>query len=149
MGLTIPQFRRSPNQLATALGLTPQSLRESIEKLKKMKIVSEENEKITVLQDNFHLSKSSPLYGAWKLALRTLLLQRTQPEHLERDYSFSVVFSADSDTKRTLMQKWFEYLKEMEKTVAESKENELYQVNFDFHSLTNAMSLPNGPERSH
>jgi len=86
---------------------------------------------IEVLRDNIHLPKGDPAYVPWRTQLRTMSLARAMQLSNDQSYFFSVVLSSDEKTKQEIQQRFMEFISSIQKLVSDSKQEELYTINFD------------------
>jgi len=136
IALTISSFRKDLKLLAKSLHLPHQRVIDCIQNLEKMEIISTQNGKITDLAPNMHLSPDSPIFKAWKSSLNMLAQSRIHLTNAEDKYDFSVVFSADDETKREIHQAFMQFLKKIKKNVEKAPAKEVYQMNFDLFRWT-------------
>ena len=136
LGLTIERFRRSPQDLATALGVPRQTVADAIEILIRMGLAERKGKSIVSAEDPIHLSKDSPVYPVWRNQLKLLSLNRLSLTPDGLDYSFGVTFSATETVREQIQQRFFQFLKAIEREVKGAASQEVYQLNFDLFSWT-------------
>ena len=140
VALTIPAYRQDPKALASALGLPYERVEHAIQVLTRLGIIairtpfSQERRtrgEIEVLVKQVHLNRESPLYRPWRSQLRLWALQKLFEMGNKKPYTFSVVFSADEETRAEIQAKFLEFLSWAEKRVGKTKPERLFQMNFD------------------
>ena len=140
IALTVPKYLSDPRLISQDLGIEPERVEQSIDVLTKLGVlaVSQESSagkrargKIELLQTQVHLPRESPFYRPWRAQLRQWALQRLLQLDSKKAYTFSVVFSADEETRTEIQAKFLEFLSWTEKRVAKTKPERVYQMNFD------------------
>jgi uncharacterized protein (TIGR02147 family) len=134
ISLTIPKFQNDLSLLSQALSLSQSRLLELIENLERLSLIKREKNKWISQSRNIHLPTSSPLYRPWRQMSRSLASQRLQTLSSEEAYQFSVVFSADRETRNQIHAKFLEFLKQTESTVKSAQPKETFQLSFDLFS---------------
>ncbi len=134
--LSIERYQKDVNLLAQDLNIDSSKLISLIQTLERLGIITRYKNKIEVLIKELHLPKDSTLYASWRNQLKLLTLQRLQHNENGKSYSFSVVFSADPQTKNKIQAKFLELLKETEPWVQKAPSQETFQMNFDLFSWT-------------
>lgn len=132
MFLTIERFRKDLKLIADKTKLPADKVQYYVEQLQKMQIITYSEGKIKILQDNLHLPANSSLMKAYRSLTRLQALELINRLPAEDAYTFTVAFSTDKETKEKIHQKFLDFLKDTQKLVGKSKEEELYQINFDF-----------------
>jgi len=138
IALDIPRFRKNPTELLNYLAISKEKLAWILTNLEKMEIVQLKEGEVKVLHHNLHLPKDSPLFWSWKTSLATMAYQhlRNNSRDKDKNYTFSVVFAADEETRLKLHQMFMDFLKDAKKFVGEAKSKEVYQMNFDLFPWT-------------
>lgn len=132
MFLTIDKFKKNPDLIGAKINLSVNKVQSYMESLARMKVITFDQGQINVIQDNLHLSSGSSLIKAYRSLTRLQAMEQINKLNEEDAYTFTVAFSADKNTKEKIQQNFLEFLKETQKLVGKSKEEELYQINFDF-----------------
>ena len=73
----------------------------------------------------------SPLYKGWRNQLKLLAINRVDTLDKHHDYSFSVIFSSDAETRKNIQTLFLEFLKKVETMVDESEKAGVYQMSFE------------------
>ncbi len=136
MLFTIDKYKKEPTEIKNILNLKFEKIQHYIDRLIYMNIIKIEAGHIKVLQDNLHLPSSSPLMKSYRSLTRLQALEKINTLDDENAYTFTVVFSTDKAIKEKIHQKFLEFLKETQRLVSKSKEEELYQMNFDLIKWT-------------
>lgn len=132
IALGLKRFQKKVNELEKHLKISTEQLNSSLNVLEQLALISR-GDKIILLKRKLHLSRKSELFWPWKTQLSLMALQHcrsiTDNEH---SYNFSVVFSADEETRKNIMAQYFDFLKKIEQMVQDCPEPEnVYQLNFD------------------
>lgn len=130
MYLTIPKWRKNPLALVEKTQLAPEKLSAILKTLEDLHIIEFKNGVYSVLKDQLHLQKSSPLCGPQQSLMRSQALHRTQSIG-SNGYSFLATFTADDATRLQIQHHFVDFLKKVEKLVADAPAEEVYQVQFD------------------
>ena len=107
------------------------TLIEILNRLQALKLIELESGKYVVRQRDFHLSAESPLFRAYRLGVRVRAYEKLQNSRSKDNYSFSVIFSSNEETRAKIHAEFLKYLQRVEKWVKDGKEEEVYQMNFD------------------
>lgn len=129
--LSVKRYREDPTKISIELGIRAERLQSILQKLERMGIIAREKEGIQILVRNIHLPKDSPLYDSWRNNVRLLSLQQLQVLPPEKSYNFSMFFSADLATYRTIHAGFLEFLKTVDTEVKKAPYEEVYQLTFD------------------
>ena len=136
--LDIPRFQGSLKHLADELGISLGRVQEAVGNLERLGVVERKDDSLVVKKNSLHLPKGSPFYDAWRAQIRLLALQRTQVIAKDQHYSFSVIFSAGTNTDQEIKKHFFEYLKTLEDEVKRASSERVFQINFDVLPWTGA-----------
>jgi len=131
MFLSIPKYATKPSEIAKEMQVAPDEIAKQVAILERMGIVRAERGRYRVLRDSVHLSTDSPIYKTFRVLQRLKTCQRLQSKNDERDYSFSVAFSADEDTREKIQQAFLKFISEMEPKVKNAPAKQVFQMNFD------------------
>lgn len=129
--LTIDRFQKKVGLIAEKLNISEQQLEKYLDNLEKFRIIERKSDGPKVLIDNLHLPANSPIIKAYRILSRTQVFQKIGQLQEPDDYSFNVVFSCDSATKKRIQQNFLEFLKQTQILVRDSTEQEVYQLGFD------------------
>lgn len=132
--LSIDKYRADPRLLTEKLGMTPEKLSSILSQLERLRIISISADKISVRSTSLHLPKDSPIYPPWRNLMRLASLKRLEAETSTDTYNYSVTFSCDETTRIEIQRRFLEFLKGAQDLVANAKEENVYQINFDLFS---------------
>ena len=131
MFMTVAHFRQDPKLIATALGLSPEGLALTLEKLSRLGMLTLGPSGYLVATANTHVPVDSPFYRAHSILQRTKTLERIMREVRDDSYHFSVVFSADDAVRRAVKDRFLLLLKDLQPDVAAAPAEQVFQLNFD------------------
>jgi uncharacterized protein (TIGR02147 family) len=129
--LTIKEYQENPKLIQEKLNLTNDKFQDYLHKLIKMNVINLENKIYKSQIDNLHLPSNSSLMKAYRTMTRIQALQKLNTLSDENSYNFTVVFSTDQKTREKIHQNFLEFLKETQKIVSKSHEEDVFQINFD------------------
>lgn len=135
--LWIPSFNQDASKISTALNLPVNKVESVFRQLEKVGVISVENGKVKVNKNNMHIPKESPIFQMWRQQLNLIAQNRVQMVSDDKKYNFQVVFSADENARKFIHNEFLKLLKKVQKTVGDSKNHDVYQMNFDLFSWTN------------
>jgi uncharacterized protein (TIGR02147 family) len=137
VALSIPRYQKSAEQLAKELMLPAERVRATCTALEAMGLAERAGGSgWTSTGRHLHLQRDSRLYGPWEAQLRILGQARRHLLPKELAYSFSVVFSGDEGTRRELVRRILELIKDAEPLVGKAPEDDVYQLDIDLFSWT-------------
>lgn len=141
MCLTLRRFQQEPEAIAAGLGLKPASLANYLRGLERMKIAEltllrGRIVRAQVLRDNLHLPDDSILHSAYAGRMRLKGLERMDQLTSDEAYRFSVIFSTNARVRQKIHSSFIEWLKSTQKAVQGSREEDVYQMNFDLFNWT-------------
>lgn len=119
------------SSICRCLGIGIETLLDLISRLQSLKLVEMKAGKYVVSQKNFHLPADSPMYRAYRLGVRMRALEKLQNSPIKDNYSFSVIFSSDEQTRSRVHAEFLKFLARIERWFKDGKEEEVYQLNFD------------------
>ena len=134
MFLTIPEYRLDPNTIAQSIGLSLDELRRILTKLQGLGFVSYSAKGYEVVKEQFHLASDSPLQRAYASLVRLKGVEKVQRLDPGSAYNFSVIFTADEDTKKRIQERFAAFLREMEAEVRPAPSKQVFQMTFDLFS---------------
>lgn len=129
VGLTIPDFLKSPESLRQLLGLSRPRYEQILIHLESMGVIAQSP--LRVLVSSLHLERSHALFEAWISGVREIFRMRQLQTKNPESYEFSVVFSASPSVRSKIQSKLLELLKEVEKEVERAESKQLYFLSFD------------------
>jgi uncharacterized protein (TIGR02147 family) len=130
--LQIPRYTENYSRAAIDLNIQKKYLQKILETLIELKMIEFKDDKTAlVLKKNFHLPKESLMLLPHQLLMRQKAAQRLLEVPIDKRYSFSVTFSATEEVRRSIQQKFLEFLKDIEQLVKEAESENAYQINFD------------------
>lgn len=132
--LTIPRYAENTKLIEKPLSLETSELKLLLSKLTKLNFVKFEKRKWVVLKSSIHLSSTEDIYPSYRVLLRAKSIDKLLKSTNKKDYSFSVVFSADESTRKVVSEKFMSFLTEVESIVKKAIPSEVYQINFDLLS---------------
>jgi hypothetical protein len=132
--LTIPRFAKNPRLIEEKLDIARPELEDRLAKLAALKIITWDGAKCVVLKGLLHLSPDSEVYPFYRILVRTKALEKLQKTVSKKDYSYSLWFSADEATRKTVQAKFLEFLIAIEPVIKAAPETDVYQLNFDLLS---------------
>jgi hypothetical protein len=141
MHLTIKKFALSPAKIAESLPIDIHALNRRLMALEQMGIIAfrgnrDPATRVDLLRDNLHLPQNSFLQNSYASRMRLKAVERMEGLAEDQAYRFSVVFSASSKTKKQIHASFLNWLKETQAAVKSSREESVYQMNFDLFSWT-------------
>ena len=131
VSLDLPHIGRDYLKLIDLLGLEESRLREIVTNLESMRLISLHNGKVSLVQKSIHLPKTSPIYRPWLSQLKLLSLERLDKTPVDDKYSFSVLFSASDDVRKSIKSKFLDFLSSIEKEVKDSDPQHSLQMSFE------------------
>lgn len=134
---SIPRFAARPNDIAKVLDLSTQRFDFIVNRLLQLGLLSQQSGRYTVSKNVLHLTNSSQATVPHRLQMRTLALSKIASEK-PSTYSFSLVFASSRLVADRFRSRFLDLLKEMQPLVVESKEEEVFQLNFDVFSWSEA-----------
>jgi uncharacterized protein (TIGR02147 family) len=134
--ISIDHFAKSPLTLAAELAISGQQLHAILATLERLGLAYREGGKILPRETALHLAKSSPLYRAWRNQIKLLSSQRLNQLREEDAYSFTTVFSADEKTRKTVHERFLDFLKACETSVRDAPAKQVYHLAFDLFPWT-------------
>jgi transcriptional regulator with XRE-family HTH domain len=129
--LSIKKYQTNVFALCSSLAVTREYLSEILHRLERMGLCEQKEGIVTPIEVNFHLPKNSPIARAWLSQLRLLSMQRMQTLTRDDYFSYSVVFSGDSDTEAKIRQQFVDFLKTAQATVSDGVCERTFQLNLD------------------
>lgn len=137
VALSIPRYQKSVDRLAKELLIPIQKVRVMCASLEAMGLAKRVDVGgWTSTGRHLHLPREANLYGPWEAQLRMLGQARRHLLPKELAYSFSVVFSGDEETRRELVRRILDLIKDAEPLVGKAPEEDVYQLDIDLFSWT-------------
>lgn len=127
MHLTIPHFQTNYRELIQKLRISDIQLTSILTYLENLEIIEFQDGKYHVLQDHLQLRQDADIMRASAKLLRLKGMQKYDDEA----YQFSVVISANEQTRAQIKKKFLEFLRDVEELVKVSPSEEVYQMSFD------------------
>jgi hypothetical protein len=131
---TIPRYAKNPRLIEEKLDIARIDLEERLAKLAGLKIITWDGKKCTVIKGLLHLSRDSEVYPVHRVLTRIKALEKLQKSTSKKDYSYSLLMSADEATRKMVHSRFLEFLKGIEPLIKAAPESEVYQLNFDLLS---------------
>lgn len=132
--LSIPRYQSDPLKLSIDLGIPMTEMRTIIDKLEAFGVIERKNREIRTVVKSIHLPRTSSVFRSWRTQQKLLCTERLNRFPQSDDYSFSVTFSASEKVRDKIRVDFLELLKRSEGLVQESKQEDVYQMNFDLFS---------------
>lgn len=129
--LGIPRFARDPSRIARCLGIGPRKLQACLKALSEMNFIKGGPQGYEKLRKNFHLPKESPICEPHLNLMQQVTTQQLQRLPDEAKYGFSVLFSADPETREKIQREFLKFLQTIEPLVKTAPPEELYGMRFD------------------
>jgi hypothetical protein len=131
MFLTVPSYAANPNKIRDQLNLSPSAFQASLRHCERAGLIEWVDAKVKVLVDDIHLPSSSPLFPAYRVAMRLKALERLQATKDEQDYTITALYSASLESQSRVREKFLEFLKWVQKYTQSGKSDHVFQMNFD------------------
>jgi hypothetical protein len=133
--LTIDRFAHTPELIRKELGLEHEQFSELLRKLVNAGLIAEETspkgQRFRVLKSSMHLKADSPYNPPYQALMRLHSTARARMTPPGQNYSYSVFFSADPDTRHAIQKNFMEWLESIRKKVQKSEPTGVYQLCFD------------------
>ncbi|MGZ3790194.1 MAG: TIGR02147 family protein [Bacteriovorax sp.] len=124
-------------KLAETLKVPKRTLGEILKKLEALNLIEYKNNRYTVTNQHLHLPKDSNLLFPHQTMLRVKSIEQNQTRSQDSEnYTFSVTFSCDENSRKRIQEEFLKYLKTVQKIVHTAGTEEVYQLNFDLFSWT-------------
>lgn len=133
MFMTVPEFAKEPIKICDQIGINEERLQAILLKLQLWQLIDFQKGIYKAKDPKLHLSENEPVFIAFGILhrIKTLeKLRRAKPEKSD-DYFFSALFSANSALQVRLKKKILDLLKEAQREAANSKLEQVYQLNID------------------
>jgi len=131
MFLTIDAYRRQPEKNRSQLHMTKASFESALVKCEKANLIARNAQGIQVLREDMHLPPTSPLFPAFRMAMRLKTLELLQNGQNTNDYTLTVLYSAKSETQTEIREKFLELLKWIQRRTQADHPEAVFQLNFD------------------
>lgn len=129
--LKISPYDKEPLRLAKTIGISDDHLRKIFGVLVRIGCIAPEGTHYKVLFQNHHLPKENPLCDPHQSIIRMKAIDQMQRLDHHQKYSFSATISGSEETREELQAEFLEFLKKAEALVRDSKNEKIYQMNFD------------------
>lgn len=130
MYLSIPIWQKKPMELCEKTGISADHLGSVLKTLEDLGIVQVRDGAYRLLKDQLHLPKTSALCRPQQSLMKTLCLHRSLTPESEA-YSFLATFAANEKTRIKIQSEFVEFLKSVERLVADAPSEDVYQIQFD------------------
>lgn len=131
LALGLERYQEMPELLKVDLNISGETLKASIELLEELKLITVQDEKISLLRSNMHLDNSSEFFHQWHVQFKLKSLEQLKKLSQSDKYNFLVTFSSEESDKERIRIEFLNFLKKVESIVKNSKSENLYQMNFD------------------
>ncbi len=138
MCLTIKKYAHDPEKISAVLRIDREALGRHLKSLQKMGIirVQKKSAHVEVVMNNLHLPSDSVLQGSYSAKMRLKALEQIENVDSSNAYRFSALFSASEQVKQEIHASFMNWLKETQKRVQTSREDHVFQINFDLVKWT-------------
>jgi len=134
--LSIKRYSQNPANLIGDLNLGKERVSLAIQKLEQMGLIARDVSGISLLKENIHLPRESPVYKSWRNQLKLMSMHQLDHTTEKNPYSFMVVFSADEATRTEIQGRFLKFINGVEKLVGKCQQENTYQISFDLFSWT-------------
>ncbi|MEY4630913.1 MAG: hypothetical protein RIQ81_1033 [Pseudomonadota bacterium] len=131
MFLSIDSYRSQPEKVREQLHLSRLAFEKALDRCEKAQLIHRAPDGIKIIKENIHLPPDSPLFSAFRVAMRLKALELLQNAQTQNDYSLSVLYSAKSDTQQEVREKFLDFLKWVQKKTQSDRPDTVFQLNFD------------------
>lgn len=131
IALFIPRYSKDITLLRSLLNISADQMQSILDDLRRMNLLSYANGVWQAHDGNLHLSRTSPLFHAWKMQAQLAGLQRQSSLNESNSTSVTFVFAATEETRKSIQKKFLSFLKEFEAEVTASESRNVYQLSFD------------------
>ncbi len=141
MFLTVKRFCENPKQIMAALQIDEDIFNSALLKVEKAGLIQLHATHIEVLVDSVHLPRTSPLFSPYKLAMRHRAWDLDEKIGDERKYNFSVLYSANGETRSKILARFLEFIRWVENLTQDESPTDVFQMNFDFLQWSTSHSI--------
>lgn len=134
--LTIPEIQAQPAKIREKLQLSDRRFNEIIELLESLGLVSLNKSEIRSVETDLHLPAGESIFPSFHLMREIVLLQRFLTNLDQRDYNFSVVFSADEETREKIRVKLLDLVKSVHTLVGVSAKREVFSMSLNLGKIS-------------
>lgn len=131
MFFTVKRYRSDPEKVRRILGLDSYSFAEAIKCCEQAGLIRVTGKNIEMLQDSIHLSASSPLFSAYRSALRHKSTEFMHTHGKSRHYSFVALYSASEETRSRIQSRFLEFVNWVQTLTQGTEPTNIYQIGFD------------------
>lgn len=135
MFLTLPAYRKDLAMIASDLGIAVTKVREILETLATVGLVTVKGETIEVHSADLHLPRDHRLYHAQRRLMQTFAADFMNRLPSERGYGLSACFSTDGETQQWIQSRLLEVLAEIKVRVDQSVEKGVYHLSCNFFPM--------------
>ncbi len=131
LAMEIPRFAKAPELLVPLLNLSSKSLEDVLHWLEKNGFLKFEGGRWKSKTVHLHLPASSSMQRSYRKLMRLAALHRWEISQDQKDYGFSVLFTADAKTVRQIRKDILTLIQSAEAKVTKVKGDALVQMNID------------------
>ena len=136
VAFAIPRYQNNAQSLARDLSLEDAEFERILANLVALKLIHRTVNGVRLLVENLHLPRESVLYRPWLNQMKLASLNRLQQNTNKEGYAFAVTFSADEDTRKQILAKFFDFLRDTEEKAHSTHHEHVYQMSFELFSWT-------------
>ena len=129
----IPEYRRYPEKIQLALGLTETKFNQIVSVLEKYSIIkmNPHHKAYDLLLDHIHLPKESPLSFPYEQLSRFSVIDHLKKLSKSQRFYYSFHFSADEKTRSFIHQEILKFLAKTEAEIKVAPSEKVYYMSFD------------------
>jgi hypothetical protein len=131
MFFTVKRFRADPEKVRRTLGLDPSAFADAVQCCERAGLIRSAGKRIEMLRDNIHLPASSPLFTAYRSALRHKGAEFIHTHGKSRHYSFVALYSASEETRSRVQSRFLEFVSWVQTLTQGTEAAHVYQLSFD------------------
>lgn len=139
--LSVEKFRRNPMRIAPALKTAPSKIIRAIDTLEELGYIERMGDEILVRENHIHLARTAKVYKTWRNELKLASIAHLNQSSEDEDYSFSVIFSGNTEARESIRQLFLKFLKETEDIVKKAPSESVYQMSFDLFEWTKEFAV--------
>lgn len=130
--LTLPAYARDVRRIRTDLHLSEERFEQALRRLEQLGYAAINSDgSYRRLNQHRHLPQSSPICLPHQILMRLLSAEQLNRLPARKRKHVSVTFSCTPEVMEKIHEEFLRFLKKTEKLVGESKETDVFQLNFD------------------
>lgn len=131
MFLTISRYANDPERIARELGMAKPQIADVLDRLVRLGIVSYKDGLYAVERGNQHLSPGSRVFEAYRTLMRLKTLEQVPRVAAKDTYNFTVVFSANDETRAAIQARILDVIRSTESLVLKAPQEDVFQMTID------------------